>query len=297
MNKKLELEADNEIEPISIVGFPKSGNTWLTRLLADVLDIPVCLGAMRGNAEIATEINRHLSLLTNKKFDVRKEHFRPAILFERVDEVPTRIVYIYRDFRDVVVSSFFYKNRCEETDVRMRSFASLLLRPRALLRHWRCRRRLFKHVEKLSIDGWGETVGTWSQHIAEWHDARTQRSDTKFVFVSYEELLNNTCSTVLRIVHKLNLPRPSDERLQNAVERQSFAALKEHFQKLPDDADVPLGKDFNVKFLRKGASGDWKNFLSPRMEWIIQKHHGEMLFKLGYESDPHWYKNIESDVS
>ncbi|MFC1896226.1 sulfotransferase domain-containing protein [Thermodesulfobacteriota bacterium] len=290
------MKVDKGIEHISVVGFPKSGNTWLTRLLADLLSCPVHQGAMRGNPEIAAEINQRLPRGVDSKFDVRKEHFLPTSHFNEVDEVPTRIVYIYRDVRDVLISAFFYKTSYKETDVQTRDYISLLFTPHAAPRYWNCRRKLFKYVKQFSAEGWGGPVGDWSQHITEWRNEKRLRSDIAFAFVSYEELLIDTTSTILRILHELELPIPSDKHLQDVVERQSFIAQKQHFEKLPDIANVPLGKEFNVKFLRKGVAGDWRNFLSCRMGRVLHKHQGETLIELGYESDPGWYEKIIFDM-
>ncbi len=290
--KALLLKTNECIEHISVVGFPKSGNTWLARLFADILGAPVRQGAMRGNPEIAAEINERLTRQADSQFDIRKEHFLPASYFREVDEVPARIVYIYRDVRDVLISAFFYKSRCREADVRIKSYVSLLFKPYALFCYWKCRRKLSKYVKTFSEKGWGGPVGSWRQHIAEWHKVNDQQPDIEFAFISYEELVKDTASTVLQAIHKLKLPIPSDEHLQNAVERQSFASQKRYFEQLPGDSNVPLGKEFNVNFLRKGIIGDWKNFLSRRMGRIVHEHQGETLLRLGYESDPEWYEKI-----
>jgi len=224
-------------------------------------------------------------------------HFLPTVVLDEVDQLPTRIIYIYRDLRDVVVSAFFYRNRVDEADMRIARFRSLLSRgPRRLVRYCRNRTRLLRSIQKLCIDGYAKDIGTWSQHITAWQDITTQQTDLYSTFVSYEELLDDTSSTILRIIHELRLPEPSDKTLQTAVERQSFAALREHFHKMPNEAYVPLGKDFNIRFLRKGVSADWKRFLSSRMGHIIHNYHGEKLIELGYEPDSEWYEKIAHDM-
>lgn len=287
-----ELEREGqEPEPIYVVGFPKSGNTWLTKVLADVLQAPVCPTDIRGRGlEIASEVNRHLYPQVRPLFELFKVHFLPDVVLREVAKLPKRMVYIYRDFRDVTISAFFYRHSFAETDVRITNCVALLPRPRASVRHWRGRRKLLEYVEKLTVDGWGPDVGTWCQHIEEWRDVSVRRTDMRSVSISYEELSLDTSSTLLRVVDELGLPRPSDGDMQNAVGRHSFRAEKEYFRKLQDGGDIPLGRDFNLRFLRKGVVGDWKSFLSPRMCQIIQQHHGEMLFELRYESNPHWYR-------
>lgn len=296
----MKYKKDAKRKKIYVVGYPKSGNTWVVRLLSDVLNYPVCPTDVTGALEIASEINQHISENPENTYEITKLHFLPQRFFKEAKDSPIRVVYIYRDFRDIVVSSFFYWNQCSEVNLKIKSFLSLLCSgPIALLRYCRSRRRLFYYTEDLCsgrIDWFKQYTGTWSQHLKKWRDVSLKRSGLKIVFVAYEELLNETPSTVLKIIRDLHLPKPSAKRLQNAIERQSFKTLKSYFLTLPDNADVPFGKKFNLKFLRKGISGDWKIFLSRRMAKTIQAYHGEMLFELGYEVDPSWYKKVKTSV-
>jgi len=285
-------------EPIYVIGFPRSGNTWLTRLLADALQARVKSHAMRGSLELATELNERLALPADTMFTIAKIHFLPAMFLEEIDQAPKRIAYIYRDFRDVAVSAYFYFDNRDEADVQIADFFAVLARgPRSLLNYYRSRRKLVGYVEDLcrgNLEWFKEFTGTWSQHIIAWRDIMTQRSGVRFVAVSYEQLLHDTASTLSQIIRKLALPEPSAAWLHTAIERQSFEALRRHFQELPSAAKIPFTKELNLRFLRKGKCGDWRNFLSPQMGQIIHKYQGEMLFELGYESDPNWYEEIPS---
>lgn len=285
-------------EQIYVVGFPKSGNTWLTRLLADVLKSPVRSGAMRGSLEVASEINQQLSLPSDSAYEVMKIHFMPKYFFTEVDSSPRRIAYIYRDFRDVFVSAFFYfKFKGNETDAQMKDVSSLLslLMSQGLgafYRHYCIRRRMLAYARSFCQQGVKEEFGTWQEHICEWRQIHKQQPDIRFAFISYEELLHDTASALSQLLTELRLPQLSEDKLENSVNRQSFKNLKNHFHNLSDDANVPFGKEFNVKFLRKGVSGDWKRFISNKMGSIIDKYCGEMLYTLGYESNIHWYDDL-----
>jgi hypothetical protein len=284
-------------EPIYVIGFPKSGNTWLTRLLADALQARVSLHPMGGSLEPASEINERLALAPDTMLTIAKVHFLPAMFIEEIDADPKRIVYIYRDFRDVVVSAFFYFNTHNEADVRIANFFSVLARgPRSVLSYYRSRKKLAGYVEDLcrgDLKWFKEFASTWSQHITAWRDVLTQGSDIRFILVTYEQLLQDTASTLSKIIQEFGLTEVSAAQLETAIERQSLPALRKHFQELPNDAEIPHGKELNLKLLRKGISGDWKNFLSPSMAQIIHKYHGDLLLKLGYESDPYWYEQTK----
>lgn len=73
-------------------GFPRSGNTWTGRLLADVLDSP-------WQEELGNPI-RFYGLSQEGKYVIRKRH--------SCEQLPGPGVWVYRDPRDVCVSRHFY---------------------------------------------------------------------------------------------------------------------------------------------------------------------------------------------
>lgn len=83
----------NENKLIHVWGFPKSGNTWLARLLGDVLDSPV--KSLRPKPAIASEGE-------NRKGDywVVQRHDKPPL--------PMRSIYVVRHPLDVMVSTQHY---------------------------------------------------------------------------------------------------------------------------------------------------------------------------------------------
>ena len=278
-------------QSIFIIGFPKSGNTWLTRLLADSLQIRAGTG-MRGEdqVETATSVNFQLELPEITDFIVRKTHYLPSTLMEVRNEDINRSVYIYRDFRDVVISSFFYLHSgIHENGIRKDKKNSLksiyfILRSDP-------KRLLLEHTETISRS-WSDGVGSWSNHINTWQDFCSKNPKSNIVFVSYEGLLNNTLETVKEIIEGIQLPLPPEHHLKEAIRRQSFQKQKSFFQEISNDTDAPFGKDFNIKFLRKGIAGDWKNFFTKEMGEIVEEYHGEMLRKLGYVKDSKWYQKL-----
>ena len=81
-----------EYTEIFTVGYPRSGNTWLGRLLSDLLNCPW--------QEIPEHPILYYGSHQNGKFVVRKRHTN-----EMVNGLS---VFIYRDPRDVCVSRYFY---------------------------------------------------------------------------------------------------------------------------------------------------------------------------------------------
>lgn len=271
---------------IYVIGFPKSGNTWLTKLLADSLQIKAGTGmGDRDEAEIATSVN---SYITSKddRYVVRKTHFMPDAL---VDFEPGEIrhcVYIYRDLRDIVISAFFFRNhRIHESEVLKdpggRKFKYKLLTLKNIIFRCNPRKKLVEHTRDIS-KGWGGFVGSWSDHIKAWQEFVKENQQINMAFVSYEKLLENTTETVRSVIKELGLEMPPDEQISRAIHRQSFSQQKTIFENWVPSEHLIQGKRVNLRFLRKGVAGDWKRFFTDEMSEIIESSNGKVMKKLGY---------------
>ncbi len=154
----------NEYEKIYVVGYPKSGTTWLTRLLADILDSPAGNG-MGGldEEEIASDFNLQiLKRDTKPKYKILKTHLLIPHL-KSLDTNLKKIVYIERDFRDVLISSFFYqRENCDEKLLEKRSILELKENNISFFKYLKNRMRLWLHIKNHK---WKNTVGSWSNHI------------------------------------------------------------------------------------------------------------------------------------
>jgi len=137
-------------DEIFVVGYPKSGNTWLSRLLGDALDSPVKSGKPQP------------SLADNDdgkgKYIIRQRHH----LYNSISSLPERVVFILRDPRDLIVSVTHYWG-FESVDEYIRKMANLDTdkRPNVLIgyeryiKKWKNANKPVKNVvttyEKLSL--------------------------------------------------------------------------------------------------------------------------------------------------
>ena len=159
----------------------------------------------------------------------------------------------------------------------------------------RNRETLRRYVERFCRGEFREKTShksSWDQHIHEWRSFVEDNPDVEAAFVSYEELLEDPETALRSTIVDLGLPDPGDEKIAGAVGRQSFKAQRDRLAQLSDDAQVPLGKETNLRFLRKGVSGDWRNYLSPEMGKTIQDTLGDLLLELAYETDPQWHESL-----
>lgn len=273
--------------PVYIVGFPKSGNTWLTRLLADALGAPVAERPMRGFLELASQINATLPGDGASGLRVAKIHFLPEIFVREIDPSPRRVVYVHRDVRDVCVSGFcHFLNGCE-ADLLPASEGTRLARWLHERRRGRQLQRLRTFVDHLTsrgIPGVEDQFGTWQGHIAAWRAFAEASPETRFVTVAYESLRADTVGQLQRIIAGLDLPMPDRARIEAAAQRQSLGRLRETYRQWNDPAADQIGRDLLQRFFRRGSVGDGQRLLDRACLDMIDQRCGDAMRSLGYAS-------------
>lgn len=256
---------NSNLTPLYVIGFPKSGNTWLARLLADVTNSNIAVANDRDVVNAADN-----SAKRGGRFIIHKVH-----AIKDPDEVSKdKVVYIVRDVRDVLVSAFFFANGfVNKARVKINNKSSLAMLWRAYYRHQV--RRMNKHWcgNELSvlmnwIHGNKNVVGDWSSHLMFWVDR------PNVVVVKYEDLLQDPEIELRKILNALNLD-VSDEIIRGAVLNQSFAKKKMDF--------LNVGDEKNANFLRSGKIGDWKNYNAPSLTKEIEGRHAVAMNRFGYQ--------------
>lgn len=93
MSKKVE---------VFTTGFPRSGNTWLNRLLSDLLSSPM--------QTKPGEVTEYFGSKRNGNYIVRKTHwYAPEYSGKGYDGGKSKLIWIQRDPRDMAVSTMFYR--------------------------------------------------------------------------------------------------------------------------------------------------------------------------------------------
>lgn len=268
-----------EEAPIYVIGYPKSGNTWLLRMLCEICD---------ANINQTDEINR-ATYKESRKNIIHKSHF------EDISKLHSngKFIYIVRDIRDVLVSGFFYTHHfINENSVINKNnidIGSLLFRCyfkyqiKQLNLRWQYNKvTTFKHwilsllvklkdlitrrqplPKKINLN--------WSEHISYWANR------PNIHLVRYEDLLSNTTLEMEKILNFLHLSY-SPEDLNNIVHEQSFQIKKQQFK---NKGDIR-----NTQFMRQGRSGDWIRFLDNELVNEITQSHEKCLLMMGYLSYP-----------
>jgi hypothetical protein len=167
-----------------------------------------------------------------------------------------RLVTVIRDPRDVVVSAAFYlANLPEEKGGWGKEFAELPVGGRI--------------VRILENGGWIRT------RLREWH--RCQHVHR----ICYETLLNDTPAEMQRLLSFLDI-KVEEVEIRNVCARHAFEKRSGRKPGVEDEA----------AFLRKGVSGDWRNYFDDEVRHVFDNvcsgDWNDLLIELGYETHSRW---------
>ena len=184
-------------DDVILASYPKSGNTWLKFLLADVLI----------DAEPDFERSERAIPLLGKPAagaaplpgggHLWKSHEPYSPLFRRRCK---RAIYLVRDARDVAISEYHFLQRKGRLGGDLGSFLDVFLAGRA--------------------DGYG----SWDDHVTSFTTGWRGAPDARIV-VRYEDMLADPAGTLAGVLRFLAIAAPP-ERVALAVERNAFAGMR-----------------------------------------------------------------------
>jgi hypothetical protein len=260
---------DSKINVI-INGYPKSGTTWLTKLVGDLLNCPVEGFWQYGDDYLTTTGTERVST-----FACYKSHHNYEELVDQLNQ-KTKLIYIIRDPRDIVVSGAYH-------------FSFLPVKIKSVLRKMiksQTRRIKINHQlstliplatrKSMMID----LVNGQSDYQLKWMTTSWMEHLSPFVnnnnyILRYEDLLQDTTAECRRILDFLDY-EVSSIQLSNIVRSNTFDNQKQQFAKSQDY--------FNSRLLRKGKHQQWIDELeSDQIDSIIQNNLS-LMSRLGYLS-------------
>ena len=249
-------------EKIVVAGYPKSGTTWVCRLLGQLLGCPVRgrLGDPDRNAVQNEGLDRDSSL------QVLKSHHQYSELSDRIPL--SRLVYVVRDVRDIVVSGAHYfplfPNSHLGTLLQTVDFKGVISNCflNGLSRNINMMIRIVSNGDKNRV--WRHVP--WDIHVNGYLEAEA-------CVVQYEDLLADAATQCERFSAHLGY-HPSPEEIQTAVREQSFQNVKRKFQSRGDAE--------RAQFLRSGSSGEWRRVLTEEEQDFLRCRFRNTLETLGY---------------
>jgi Sulfotransferase domain len=258
---------------IIICGYPKSGNTWLTRLTAEIVGCSVvgfwCEPFIE---EDAIEGQERVS-----DYQCFKAHHNIREMehtFAHYGNSSEKIIYIVRDPRDVVVSASHYFSFAKPLRYGMLYHLMSLVPYGSSLYY-----KLF-HTQQYKLDSFTRTLieGGGSREIrwlrTPWKDHVVGYLNSSSLIIRYEDLKTEPLREAKRICEYLNIER-SNEQLSESIHNQSMENKKKMF--------LDEGKLKDASFLRKGTSGQWKKSLNAENIKRINETLNDLLMQLNYQ--------------
>jgi len=243
---------DNGLRPIDqfaetdvfIVGYPKSGNTWMQYLLASAfygIDLEVAPDALV--QDLVPDV--HFKKFYKPYFPVTffKSHFLPRPDYRKV-------VYLLRDGRDAMVSYWhFLRDVCaKEIDFAEWVRSGDYLFP--------CK---------------------WHEHIERWHE---NPHNAQILTVRYEDLKRDAAAELARIAEFSGFKRER-AALEAAANSASFTSMKRREAQFAwESPSIPK----TGRFIRKGQIGSHRDEMPPAALEAFLLEAGAALKQTGYLS-------------
>lgn len=262
--------------------FPKSGNTWARLLLgAYKLGVgnintnnevtisdnqlyaynavaPIPLADMADGAKLYLRNTALMHIIARAIHDpvILKTHHANIEVGE-VSLIPEAMtagaVYMVRDPRDVAISySEHIGKSIDEGIFSMNQMGHTV------------------HQEEVGLHHY---LTSWSNHVRGWMD----HGEFPRTIIKYEDMLKDTRGEFVRILEAFGMP-VIDHKIDYAIEMMQFDELKRQEKRA---GFIEASK--NTKFFKRGTSGHWKDILTEEQVAQIEKDHGEMMQRLGYE--------------
>jgi len=237
-------------DDIFIVSYPRSGNTWMRFLLGSLFFENKIDWTNLEDMVPDIYINSDKKMLELASPRLIKSH-------HPYDSRYKKVIYIVRDVRDVVLS--YYKWHLKMKESYNEDFQSFF---------------------KKFIAGDLDSFGDWGTNVRSWLNNK-EEVEYGFLFLKYEDLMDDTFNEIKKAVDFLNLDR-SDEVIEDAIEWSSFENMKELEKKQRDKVDLFKNTRKDIDFVRKAKVKGWEGILSDKQKQRISVKFGGLLSELDY---------------
>ncbi|KAM8738335.1 amine sulfotransferase-like [Acanthopagrus schlegelii] len=249
--KDLDALLHVELRPtdIFLITYPKSGTAWMQQILVQIME--AALPGWGGDATNRVKVPWLEERTADDPFQERPDprmfgsHLPPDMLPLQVKDKRIKVVYVWRNPKDVLVSFYHFAHSWV-----------LLETPES-----------FEGFYQQFLDG-DVYMGSWFDHVREYCAAR---DELDIHFVQYEQMLKDLRGEVVKLCSFLGKDL-TDEAIDRVVEKSTFKNMKTDPK--ANFKDLVEVHRYKSETMRKGKAGDWKNFFT-----VAQDEHFDKVFK------------------
>jgi estrone sulfotransferase len=242
-HKKIYRKAGVSERDVFLASFPKSGNTWLRFILARAL-YPDSQVNLRNIHDYFPTVHHGSVHEISKAHSPRyiKTHAPFFSLYPRC-------IYVFRDYRAVVVSAWFHAKNSVGFQGNLMDFVSTPLM---------------------------NSFGPWHWHLEQAFDHK-EKHPGKIHILQYEKILVDTAAEIKSLLEFCGIqPLITPEEIAHAT---SFGKLREEEANAGSGVKKP-SEDF---FFRSGKSDGWKEYITEEIESrIMNAATRRMMIRCGY---------------
>jgi hypothetical protein len=237
-----------------LVSYPKSGNTWIRFLIAN-LKYPERHPDFTNLNELVPDNEAHtkrsLNQLPRPRILKSQQYFDPRY---------PKVLYLVRDPRDVVLAEYHFaiKQRLHGEDY-----------------------PLADYVPRFLAGDTGHAFGSWFDHLSSWY--YTRRHDPGFLLVRYESLHSQPMIEMERIAKWLGAPA-DPARLKFAIAQSTGARMRELEKKQGHLYSSTKDTRQDLPYIRVAKAGGWRRDLPQRSVNSIELAWGGLMEEVGYRT-------------
>jgi Sulfotransferase domain len=232
---------------VFLASYPRSGNTLLRFPLAEAISGALCSfeNVQRLVPEIGVHVYAHPLLPGGGRLIKTPERYRRKY---------RRAIYVVRDVRDVLLSSF------------AREAAMDFLDSTALDRY----------IEPF-MQGKTSRWGAWQNHIQEWLNSPLAASGN-LLLLRFEDVCNDVESTMSRALTFLAMPA-DPATIHRACANNSIEKMR---AKEDQSATLPKSRMHEGRLISSGVAQGWRQKLNQKQTALIEHYAAATLACLGY---------------
>lgn len=248
---------------IFVAGYPKSGTTWMENFISNIPGYNP--RAIYGDSELIRHHNLptdSFSKIPKYGYSAIKSHIFPSP--ENIDVLVksgiSKILVMYRDPRDIVVSNYYHtlkENHWEVTDDFYADYNRMK------------KEDAISHSIEI-------VLSDYTSWVRGWINISDLNSGINCMYVKYEDFRDDPKETLKKVLIFFNIDILESEF--NSIFLKSQKSSKWINSFLPGMKSTK----------RNGSKGEWKSEFNPKHKRIFKKLASDILIELDYEKDINW---------